>query len=196
MKKSVQKSKPIIFGQEMDRALIDGRKTQHRIISAEFNAMKNMDSILSRFPHQRGCKYGEIGDLLWLQESFSTNKIDTSIWYWNDGEPIEDFNKKKLPQHMPRLASRITLEIIDIRVERLQDISEEDAQSEGTERGMLKTMGGEFILYGGSYTCGFINLWQSIYGPDSWTQNPWIWVIEFEVIRKNIDDVIREMGTA
>jgi len=97
---------------------------------------------------------------------------------------------------MPRWASRLTLEITNIRVERLQDISEEDALSEGADRGMLKTMGGEFILSGGSHRCGFINLWQSIYGPDSWTQNPWVWVIEFEVIRKNIDDMIREMGTA
>lgn len=158
------------------------------------------------------CPFGSPGDLLWVRETFCP--IYPQDQHYNGGRPIEyDFkatyqhgdrmgdligkHKRWTPSiHMPRWASRITMKITDIRVERLQDISEEDAQSEGTERGMLKTMGGEFILHGGSYTCGFINLWQSIYGPDSWAQNPWVWVIEFEVIRKNIDDVIREMGAA
>jgi len=160
--------------------------------------------------------FGNVGDLLWVRETWNAcpvHEVDNGVY--EAGYPYKKIATKKPDSawvfyhvekehegpwrpsiHMPRWASRITLKITDVRVERLQDISEEDAQSEGAERGMLKTMGGEFILHGGSYTCGFINLWQSIYGPDSWTQNPWVWVIEFEVIKKNIDDVIREMGAA
>ncbi|SXP15459.1 ASCH domain-containing protein [Klebsiella pneumoniae] len=86
--------------------------------------------------------------------------------------------------HMPRWASRILLEITDVRVERLNAISEEDARAEG-------------IIDGGCLNCGepepcgcanpdpdatdaFAYLWQSIYGQESWNANPWVWVIEFE----------------
>lgn len=88
--------------------------------------------------------------------------------------------------HMPRWASRILLEITDVRVERLNAISEEDARAEG-------------IIDGGCLNCGepepcgcanpepdatdaFAYLWQSIYGQESWNANPWVWVIEFERI--------------
>ncbi|WP_301620385.1 hypothetical protein [Klebsiella africana] len=86
--------------------------------------------------------------------------------------------------HMPRWASRILLEITDVRVERLNAISEEDARAEG-------------IIDGGCLNCGepepcgcanpepdatdaFAYLWQSIYGQDNWNANPWVWVIEFK----------------
>jgi hypothetical protein len=87
--------------------------------------------------------------------------------------------------HMPRFASRITLEITGVRVERLNDISEEDARAEGiTDGGCLNC--------GNSETdCGclnpqpdardsFIRLWQSINGPDSWAANHWVWIVEFK----------------
>lgn len=86
--------------------------------------------------------------------------------------------------HMPRWASRILLEITDVRVERLNAISEEDARAEG-------------IIDGGCLNCGepepcgcanpepdatdaFAYLWQSIYGQENWNANPWVWVIEFK----------------
>ncbi|HDT3077284.1 TPA: hypothetical protein QHM76_003175 [Klebsiella pneumoniae] len=94
--------------------------------------------------------------------------------------------RKRPSIHMPRWASRILLEITDVRVERLNAISEEDARAEG-------------IIDGGCLNCGepepcgcanpepdatdaFAYLWQSIYGQESWNANPWVWVISFERI--------------
>ncbi|HIB4626962.1 TPA: hypothetical protein ACWW5D_003333 [Klebsiella pneumoniae] len=97
---------------------------------------------------------------------------------------VSDAGKLRPSIHMPRWASRILLEITDVRVERLNTISEEDARSEG-------------IIDGGCLNCGeaepcgcanpepdatdaFTYLWQSIYGQESWNANPWVWVISFK----------------
>jgi hypothetical protein len=76
---------------------------------------------------------------------------------------------------MPKKFSRITLEITGVRVERLQDISEEDAEAEGTK-----------YPAGGPTSCycmGYSWLWESINGKGSWDKNPWVWVIEFKRIK-------------
>lgn len=104
---------------------------------------------------------------------------------WGDDDGYEDGRSCWKPSiHMPKAASRILLEITDVRVERLNAISEEDARAEG-------------IIDGGCLNCGepepcgcanpepdatdaFAYLWQSIYGQESWNANPWVWVIEFE----------------
>lgn len=104
---------------------------------------------------------------------------------WGDDDGYEDGRSCWKPSiHMPRAASRILLEITDVRVERLNAISEEDAREEG-------------IIDGGCLNCGepepcgcanpepdatdaFAYLWQSIYGQESWNANPWVWVIEFK----------------
>lgn len=104
---------------------------------------------------------------------------------WGDDDGYEDGRSCWKPSiHMPRAASRILLEITDVRVERLNAISEEDARAEG-------------IIDGGCLNCGepepcgcanpepdatdaFAYLWQSIYGQESWNANPWVWVIEFK----------------
>lgn len=148
--------------------------------------------------------FGMPGDLLWVRETLSKKK-------WPDyhyvvypqvtaGTGDEDFNYRGsdyrglVPSiHMPRWASRILLEITDIRVERVQDISEGDAIAEGV-RGLEKTLAGgsdgiepdsgyEFAMSINPRFC-FENLWQSIYG-DSWKRNDWVWVVEF----KRIDDL-------
>lgn len=88
---------------------------------------------------------GQIGDQLWVREAYSGPYECTGapprewwsgvpIWYWADGNPEHgDWTKPKPGMHMPRWASRITLEITDVRVQRLQDISEADARAEGCE---------------------------------------------------------------
>jgi len=82
---------------------------------------------------------------------------------------------------MPRWASRITLEITDIRVERLNEISEADAAAEG----VMMCDGGGFDYHANDYAQGFsprssfFTLWESINGTGSWQANPWVWVIEF-----------------
>lgn len=87
--------------------------------------------------------------------------------------------------HMPRWASRILLEITDVRVERLNSISENDAQAEG----VAKLRGGFWQHYQPGWTQhqlsargSFVTLWKSIYGEESWNSNPWVWVIEFKRI--------------
>lgn len=116
---------------------------------------------------------------------------DYGLWsipddaYWKPHTKEHKFEGAWRPSiHMPRWASRILLEITDVRVERLNAISEEDARAEG-------------IIDGGCLNCGepepcgcanpepdatdaFAYLWQSIYGQESWNANPWVWVIEFE----------------
>jgi hypothetical protein len=83
--------------------------------------------------------------------------------------------------HMPRWASRITLEITGIRVERLQDISEKDAEAEGA-RFELAEIDSVRLGAEASHRGGFQNLWRRINGNDSWDANPWVWVVEFKCI--------------
>ena len=78
--------------------------------------------------------------------------------------------------HMPRWASRLTLEITDVRVERLQSISEDDAKAEGVDE-MCVLPGDQ-----GSFIQPYAALWESINGPGSWNANPWVWVVEFKQI--------------
>ena len=89
--------------------------------------------------------------------------------------------------HMPRAASRILLEVVDVRVEQLQDISEADAIAEGVEEGCFN---GYYVDYldrdyqFDNAVESFRSLWQSINGPESWKQNPWVWVVEFKRINQ------------
>ena len=158
------------------------------------------------------CKFGVVGDRLWVREKWGPCdsqykqdiatatyacfpdgsqqfKMGTYFEYKNDPSAIADKWPKgwkwKPSIHMPRWASRITLEITGVRVERLQDISEEDAIAEGVEGGCL-TCGENCMKTGGCGYCNpeyrdsFIGLWHQIHGPDSWASNPWVWVVEFK----------------
>ena len=142
------------------------------------------------------CPYGMPGDLLWVRETWqgyrktsyeydewecienAQNRKDyEGLWSWVYKADNQNFPDKWFPSiHMPRLASRITLRIASVTVERLQDINEEDAQAEGV-----------ILSYAGkgqnSYRAGFQRLWKSINGSESWYQNPWVWVIEFERVK-------------
>lgn len=108
--------------------------------------------------------------------------IDTLAFNW-------DYFKWRPSIHMPRWASRIQLEVVDVRVERLQDISEESAIAEGFEkmpsgRGYYDPVVGKGAVHLGMYhktACdGFASLWSHIHGEESWAANPWVWVIEFK----------------
>lgn len=101
---------------------------------------------------------------------------------WGDYD-IADFGewgKTRVSIHMPRWASRITLEITDVRVERLQDISEADAISEGVNlRGPVGNIV-EAMKSPGVYQ--FANLWEAINGAGAWDANPWVWVVKFRPV--------------
>ncbi|HBW3593479.1 TPA: hypothetical protein MEZ67_000768 [Klebsiella pneumoniae] len=103
---------------------------------------------------------------------------------WGDDDGYEDGRSCWKPSiHMPRAASRILLEITDVRVERLNAINEHDAQAEG----VAKLRGGFWKHYQPGWTQhqlsargSFVTLWKSIYGEESWNSSPWVWVIEFK----------------
>lgn len=143
------------------------------------------------------CPYGKPGNRLWVRENFSGPygcrnlkpkdwPDNAPIWHWADGNPVKgDWTKPKPSIHMPRWASRITLEITGIRVERLQDISEADAKAEGCAPAWLDADDHETIHADQrpTYRRGFSRLWCGINGPESWDANPWVWVIEFQRVR-------------
>jgi hypothetical protein len=145
------------------------------------------------------CPYGGIGDFLWVRESawFDRAPMDelrgTRCFFKGDEvrfqngdigrapflctEEMLNLNsslKKRPSIHMPRWASRITLEITDVRAERLQDISDDDAKSQG----VYPTGTGLFMR--GQFVTEFKALWSTINGLDSWDNNPWVWVISFK----------------
>jgi hypothetical protein len=190
----MMKERPILFNAEMVNAVRADRKTQTRRIvkSCPHPNTERVQNFYGetwdwlRYDGLRlgsfTCPYGKIGDQIWVRETFSETDYRTAYRAdINDG--IHCIVEKWTPSiHMPRSASRIQLEITGVRVERLNDISEEDAAAEGLN---LEQMSSNPEC-GGSYICGqygFLNLWESIYGADSWKDNPWVWVLEFEQIK-------------
>ncbi len=109
---------------------------------------------------------------------------------WGDDDGYEDGRSCWKPSiHMPKAASRILLEITDVRVERLNDISEEDAIREGIDADRLAESQDNYDCIADHNMTGrptakgyFSDLWQSIYGEESWKANPFVWVIEFKRI--------------
>lgn len=103
---------------------------------------------------------------------------------WADLRQYGGRSGAKVPAiHMPRWASRITLEITAVRVERLQDISETDAQAEGAKE--CDPVSGREVLLAmpsqrGSFVMHYRHIWDEINGPGSWAANPWVWVVEME----------------
>ena len=147
------------------------------------------------------CPYGQPGDRLWVRETFDISPEPTGweghhwLTYVADGDRIEvdcaEFYMgrlkpgKRYPSiHMPRWASRIMLEITGVRVERLQDISEQDAAKEGVGPGYVPNSLGSTTCVG--YRPMFARAWQDINGPGTWAANPWVWVIEFKRIEGGV----------
>lgn len=89
--------------------------------------------------------------------------------------------------HMPRWASRLTLTVTDVRVQRVQEISEEDARAEGALRMYMDDDAKFYEIDDGTYRCGFCGLWAHINGIDAWDSNPWIVALTFTVEPRNID---------
>ncbi len=183
------------------------------------------------YPNGEGfrCPYGKPGDRLWVRETwlhsdhyqpegvfsptqlhYRVNATDADLkWLKEDGF------KWKSPRFMPRWASRLTLEILSIRAERLQEINEQDAEAEGVPVGQRSTLPGEDIYhvacvycdkrrnehvgvaqacFGGhgtvfdpkTYKGGFAWLWDQINGKRApWASNPWVWVVEFKRAKYN-----------
>lgn len=196
------KLRPILFAAPMVQALLDGRKTQtRRVVKGEHLRGIVCDETMYNQMQNR-CPYGQVGDVLWVRETWSysydcdNGGLDKTEFYYKashaEFDPQPD--KWKPSIHMPFDAARIFLEITDVRVERLQDISEQDAINEGIERkehlGLASCTWYRNYMYKDicfpfTYpTHSFQSLWQSISGTDSLDANPWVWVVEFKRINK------------
>lgn len=142
-------------------------------------------------------KYGNIDDILWVRETFFCTKYyEHTPLFKNKGKYIykatDDFigcHKWKPSIHMPKAAARIFLKVKNIRAERLKDISESDAIAEGVDKkgemyydyfGEVPKVGRDFFYTNETAKISFMGLWCKINGVDSWRDNPWVWVIEFE----------------
>ena len=182
------KEKPIIFNSEMVRAILDGRKTQTRRVFKfqETNQPPSCPDMFDPNYVTQPCPYGKPGDELWVREALKRSLTDI-ICYKQDGCPAwkngssQNWQWKRSilsAMFMPRWASRIQLKIKDIRVERIQDISEDDIFKEGFEIGEVEKH---------KYTRAFLwfqSLWDSINEKRGfgWEQNPHVWIIEFKRI--------------
>lgn len=196
--------RPILFNGEMVRAILDGRKTQtRRVVRPTVSACTvgyycgpNGDITPVNVQEDGDPWYdipspfGQIGDRLWVRETcFIHNKPNErepngTVYYAADIGPGGPGSKPTPSIHMPRWASRITLEITAVRVERLQDISEADAKAEGPDWMGL-----------GPYTSadeletprdGFSRLWDSFAKPgEKWKDNPWVWVYKFKKLEES-----------
>lgn len=223
------KERPIIFSADMVRAILEGRKTQtRRVIKRDpgFINYAKEQTVLKGMWHPTSpsgkiglvrpekCPYGQPGDRLWVRETWQT-------WCEFDTVAPRDLtpgkcglqypatydhwvSKKRSPIHMPRWASRIMLEVVNVRVERVQDISEDDAKAEGMPPNWLGELSGwnehdhgfipphqlgdaakddpEPVFF--TARDAYAEYWNYLnakrgYG---WDENPWVWVIEFKQV--------------
>ncbi|HBT0124028.1 hypothetical protein [Klebsiella pneumoniae] len=190
------KERGMIFNGEMVRALLDGRKTQTRRIIKDCTVGRDPISkfikigkkFIGCYPEdvpeliRECCPYGVPGDRIWVRETWAeagASAPDLKLYRANYPEHVPSIYENVPPAeeirwtpsiHMPRTASRILLEITGVRVERLRSMSQDDARAEGV------------IAASGPMEAGlaFRELWDSIYGEESWKANPWVWVIEFK----------------
>lgn len=176
---------PILFSTEMVRAILDGRKTMTRRIIKRgvVGRMMSGDQILWPYIYDKQgksvavpCPYGQPGDLLWVREAWKLSPRGNALYRADPALGPDSYEKGWRPSiHMPRWASRINLEVTGVRVERVQDISEDDAIAEGME-----------IVPVGTATWtnrqSFSILWDKINAKrsHSWDSNPWVWVVEFK----------------
>lgn len=201
------KESPMIFNAEMVRAILDGRKTQTRRIVSDrhLNLIDVGSQIGECYPLECGidhensqsyyrehCPFGKPGDRIWVRETWARYNVDQDshdmAYRATTPEDWPEEGRWRPSIHMPRWASRITLEITGVGVQRLHSISPNDASREGLIK--LPATGRYCLNQGDQYFGGashdarevFSWLWEFIYGAESWQANPWVWVIEFKRI--------------
>ena len=199
------KERPILFSAPMVRALLDGTKTQTRravkmppswdcIVYADWGSgwwpYRSDDGESPNYDNNEiplNCPYGQPGDRVWVREAVA--EISCRLTYRADTDDGAHCQVKRWTPsiHMPRIWSRILLEITGVRVERLQDISEADCWAEGIDAvdgalddmaiyELARRMNRQFEDAAPTYAA----LWESINGAGSWDANPWVWVVEFK----------------
>lgn len=209
------KERPILFSGSMVRALLAGTKTQTRRICKPAMAHSLSHVVEVPDPQERGqvyngttfgdeeggiqfaSPYGGMRDRLWVREShwWFKDECDHETGYYPPALTADDVEYRADGEstrhgwrpsiHMPRWASRILLEITSVRVERLQDINQADAQAEGAppSHPSIDQISREFG-YPDFPRSWYAQLWEEINGPGSWAQNPWVWVVEFQRVQQ------------
>lgn len=202
--------KPILFSAPMVRALLEGRKSQTRRILKPQPPDGLMPECMAIAGEAQpvGALWSR-GDRLWVREAFAygwpveENQAfpvydqEHAITFRADGNrPFGGIcSGWKSPIHMPRWASRLTLIVTDVRIHRLQEISNEDAIAEGIE-----PHGHAFTGYGKQSDIwmtpydSFASLWNSLHGPDAWAANPWVCALTLAIHRCNIDKMEARHG--
>ena len=211
MQNKTTKFHPILFSIAMVQAIQEGRKTQTRRSVKYPLKLKGWHVSIGEGetpPPLEFCPY-KVGDVLWARETF--RKVshygfeDSFIEYKSGGnnahctivdeDQIIPVDKWKPSIHMSKEYARIFLKIKSIRVERLQQISENDAQKEGAKDRLKHSEMKELEGLGDwiiprpfqNHQFGFLSVWCSIYGCENWLANPFVWVYEFEKIEKPLD---------
>lgn len=178
------KERPMLFSAPMVRAIIDGTKMQtRRAFSGKLLRAWASEGWATGY-RRHSCPYGSPGDKLWVRETWAPATDRT--WYRaTDGEQGPPLGWKP-SIFMPRWASRITLDVVHVRVERLREISHNDAKREGAmawaKESNLKCEPRDEPL--SLAQLAFSHLWESINGAESWSANPLVWVIEFKRANK------------
>lgn len=200
----MKKEIPILFSTPMVQATLEGRKTMTRRIVKPQPDQDDEPGLVPKILGNeenwgkwywdtdegerivKACPYGEPGDVLWVREKFTKYKGGGFAYAANGHTCYPDI--RWWPSiHMPKDACRIWLEVTEVRVERLQYISEDDAKAEGIERS--RSGDGRIVYkhylkpkYGPSPVHSFETLWTKINGAYSWAANPWVWVVSFKVL--------------
>lgn len=191
------RERPILFNGDSVRAILRGQKTQtRRVVKPQPHAGVRLDpTIPSGLTDGHGreirLRYGTPGDNLWVRETWAmrsdaepgSEKAKHHLHYKADGDELSgewhDYHPGWRPSiFMPRWASRVLLEITEVRLERVQAISEEDAIAEGAPKMHLDGLGQTWA----THKRGFESVWDSINAKHGfgWEENPWVWVIKFE----------------
>jgi hypothetical protein len=191
----------------MINALIAGTKTQtRRIVQARrgdhgFVMVERQDG--AWWPHRSiggeplASPYGTIGDRLRVKEAWRTVRAfdpqpprdiprTTSLWFEADGSPPAAFQagRYRNARFMMEWMSRLALEVLDIRAERLQDCNAADAAAEGLIRVAGQWQGAPDLPATADPVAAYRMLWERINGPGTWDANPWVWRVEFRPFRK------------
>jgi hypothetical protein len=189
--------KPILFSTPMVQAILDGRKTQTRRICKPIpiydrdsgyvfisNVMFDIHDGWDIPMYLKDNAKWEAGDILWVRETWRVRQFPNQAkeYFYKASIEERELFKWKPSIFMPKEACRIKLLVKNIRVERLCDISEEDAMAEGIN---LPNYAEQAVkdVYHPAPSDIYAELWDEINGTGSWIKNPWVWVIEFERIK-------------
>lgn len=220
MTTTILKERPILFSGPMVRAILEGRKSQtRRIVKSSWWRCLDLDDNMDREIARCECHYGRPGERLWVRETWKveafshqtpTSGPEKATYYLGYKADVGSIPRGKtvtFPNpvanafqknrgdwrpsiHLPRWASRITLEIVSVRVQRVQEISEEDAEAEGIDI-VIDQHRSPWCASSGSDGCAcggksnrehFALLWDSINAKRGfgWEKNPWVWALTFK----------------